>query len=86
MLSEEFKIPDNIKIGKVDILFCHPGAAEAILSDSGRELLKMTTFNKNVKAVINEADCMDTWYVLYYTKILAGGAHLKQVGLFFRQG
>ena len=43
LLSEEFKIPDNIKIGKVDILFCHPGAAEAILSDdSGRELLKMT--------------------------------------------
>ena len=52
-------IPENVELGTVRVVFCHP---ETILSDVGRELMEVGTFKDRVKAiVIDEAHCMDTW-------------------------
>lgn len=57
--KEEYTIPELIVKGKCKLLFCHP---EAVLSKSGRALMKSDVYQKNVVAcVIDEAHCIEMW-------------------------
>ena len=56
--SEE-QFPKFVLEGNAKIVLCHP---EAILSNSGRELMKSKPYKSKVKAcVIDEAHCVDIW-------------------------
>lgn len=54
-------LPEDVKNGLLEILFSHP---EALLSESGRKLLKSQVYQKKVVAiVIDEAHCIESWWV-----------------------
>ena len=53
-------VSDDVKNGCVEVLFSHP---EALLSDTGKAILKCETYQKKVAAVvIDEAHCIENWY------------------------
>ena len=56
-------VSDDIKNDCVEVLFSHP---EALLSDTGRAILKCETYQKKVAAVvIDEAHCIENWYDMF---------------------
>ena len=57
-------LPNSVRNGEAHIVFCHP---EAILGTEGRMLLKTPAYQKQVVAcVIDEAHCVEMWYVYIY--------------------
>ena len=57
-------LPSSVRNGETHIVFCHP---EAILGLEGRLLLKTPAYQKQVVAcVIDEAHCVEMWYVYIY--------------------
>ena len=63
-VAKDNKIPDDVKNGLLEILFSHP---EALLSETGRKLLKSLPYQKRVVAiVIDEAHCIESWWVFSF--------------------
>ena len=58
----------DVKNGCVEVPFTHP---EALLSDTGRAILKYKTYQKKVAAVvIDEAHCIEHWYMFLHPLVL----------------
>ena len=56
-------VSDDVKNGCVEVLFSHP---EALLSDTGRAILKCETYERKIVAVvIDEAHCIENWYDMF---------------------
>ena len=63
----------NITEADFSILFTHP---ESLLSPKGRELLKSNEFKERVVAcAIDEAHCIETWYVYVMSLLVISNTH-----------
>ena len=62
--ENEREITSEIKDGLINVLFSHP---EVLLSERGRLLLKSKTYQENVVAlVVDEAHCIESWWVFNF--------------------
>ena len=63
VLRQTSRVSGDVKNGCVEILFSQP---EALLSDTGRNILKCETYQRKAAAVIiDEVNCTENWYNMF---------------------